>query len=98
MPRPEPTSCDCTGGHRHVTEVFARQEAGLPTSGDLAAWSGAAPGTPEAETWRKFVALTNSVFPCPSCSPARYERWRAGCFAPNHSRKSCKLCDPKDHR
>jgi len=34
--------CDCRGGMREVTEVFARQEAGIGVHDDLAQWEAAA--------------------------------------------------------
>lgn len=44
------------------------------------------------ESNRAFVA--DSVFPCPRCRHAQYERWRHGCYKPNHNRRACKVCGP----
>lgn len=95
MPDEERT-CDCTGGFREVTEVYARQEAGIPQDADMDAYRRAAIDTPEHAAWCKFAAIANSVYPCPTCRPGQFKKWRNGCYQPNHHRKTCRTCTPRD--
>lgn len=115
-PDDEFTPCECRGGTREVTEVFARQEAGIPADDDLQQWERRAAaaaeqireataeavrnGQPKPEqsnatldTWQKFRALLNSVYPCPRCRPAQFQKWRNGCYRPGHVARRCKVCN-----
>lgn len=90
--------CECTNGMREVTETYARQEAGLPQPpASLDEWEHADKDSGEFAAWCKYRAILNSVYPCPACRPDQFKRWRDGCFLPNHSRKSCRRCSPKEH-
>lgn len=114
--------CSCRNGQRPVTEVWARQEAGIPRDADLASLEARArdaaevraiahqhlgelhgDGTPKyplppaddlalIEQMAKYRAALNTVFPCPSCRPAQFARWRHGCYRPNHVAKRCRMC------
>lgn len=90
--------CDCTAGWREVTDVFARQEAKLPQDADLNAYAAAEHGTTERDAWRRYIAILNSVYPCPTCKPAQFHRWRHGCFGPDHVAARCRRCNPRDER
>ena len=115
--------CDCRNGMRDVTEVFARQEAGVPRDMDLdwlqrqAHTIGQAllaaeqhrgqttadgqplypmPDLALLELWAKYRAMLNTVYPCPTCRPQQFHRWRHGCYRTNHARSRCKLCREAD--
>ena len=45
-----------------------------------------------ADQWAKYRAALNTVFPCPTCRPKQFARWRNGCYRPNHVPKRCRLC------
>lgn len=47
-----------------------------------------------AEKRRQVLMWSTAVYPCPECRRTEYDRWRAGCYRPNHYRKSCKVCGP----
>jgi hypothetical protein len=95
---PQHQACDCRGGSREVTEVFARQEAGIPDGADLETWAHAPANTPERDAYAKLVGMRNTVYPCPQCNAEQFKRWRNGCFRPNHAAKSCRLCTPERGR
>mgnify|MGYP000553040861 CR=1 FL=1 len=108
--------CSCRNGQRQVTDVWARQEAGIAPAADLAALEREAtriaqarlahhehrqdPNWPlpteaeqaVADQWAKYRAALNTVFPCPTCRPKQFARWRNGCYRPNHVPKRCRLC------
>lgn len=107
--------CECRGTMRQVTEVFARQEAGIASdenledvemAGVLAGrrwdeWAqdrrtdrGPEPSRAACDRWALYRAALNAVYPCPRCAPARFKRWRAGCYRSNHVAKTCRLCTP----
>jgi hypothetical protein len=96
---------------RQVTDAFARQEAGIGQHEDVGQLEAAAVATieaaraervpvpPEAQAdldrFERYRAFLTSVFPCPTCRPAQFKRWRNGCYRPNHVRQRCSLCTPK---
>lgn len=114
--------CGCMNGQRMVTEVWARQEAGIGPRDDLAELERRAkeithlraeanahlgetdgegnpryPMPPESdlaliEQLAKYRAELNTVFPCPTCRPKQFARWRHGCYRPNHVASRCRLC------
>lgn len=114
--------CGCMNGQRMVTEVWARQEAGIGPHDDLVALRARAreialvradanahlseldgdgqpryPMPPDSdlaliEQMAKFRAALNTVFPCPTCRPNQFARWRHGCWRPNHVAARCRLC------
>lgn len=114
--------CTCMNGQRMVTEVWARQEAGISPSADVAdlerqarqiadlraeanAHLGETDGNGLArypmpaehllamiEQMAKYRAALNTVFPCPTCRPKQFARWRHGCWRPNHVASRCRLC------
>lgn len=105
--------CGCRNGQREVTDVWARQEAGIARDADLVELERAArlageqqrmhslhptdpnypaPDPTPIEQWGKYRAALNTVFPCPTCRPKQFARWRHGCFGPNHVAKRCRYC------
>lgn len=106
--------CTCRNGLRSVTEVWARQEAGISRDADLAELDALAeqqgralqahqadsrlpaPDVATLERMAKYRAALNTVFPCPTCRPKQFARWRHGCYRPGHIAKRCRLC--KDER
>lgn len=102
--------CGCLNGQRMVTDVWARQEAGIPRDADLPAieaevaeiqalyasldWKEQATPTERLliEQVAKYRAALNTVFPCPTCRPKQFARWRRGCYRPNHQAARCRLC------
>lgn len=98
LDHPQPCGA-CENGNRLVTDAWARQEAGIPQDADLDVLRRVAAGNDEtpgdsvlADRLAKYAALANTAYPCPTCRPAQFARWRNGCFAPNHNRKVCQLC------
>jgi hypothetical protein len=112
---------------RPVTDVWARQEAGIPRDADLTppavdadqatleamAAAGSLPAraalergavaaalaakeprpeTPAVDLLAAYSQALNTVFPCPTCRPAQFARWRHGCYKVGHQPKRCKLC------
>lgn len=109
MPEDDHKHCDCRNGQREVTDVWARQEAGIPRDADLAALRQQAtleraeldraraaheplPETPTLALLAKYASARSTVFPCPTCRPAQFRRWRHGCYRPGHVARTCKLC------
>lgn len=114
--------CTCQNGQRMVTDVWARQEAGIHPQADVAALEqqarriadlrgeanahlGETDGNGQArypmpddtalaliEQMAKYRAALNTVFPCPTCRPKQFARWRHGCWRPNHVASRCRLC------
>lgn len=46
----------------------------------------------------RYAAAMNSVYPCPTCAPSQFARFRNGCFRPNHHTRSCRLCTEGEKR
>lgn len=119
--------CVCRAGMRPVTDVWARQEAGIPRDADLTAPAVDAtqdeleamaaagslpaqavieraavaaalvakeprPETPAVDRLAAYTQALNTVFPCPTCRPGQFARWRHGCYKLGHQPKRCKLC------
>lgn len=115
----EVPECTCRNGMRPVTEVWARQEAGIARDADLDALErevvdirrqmGEAgshhgeldpdgqprypmPDTALVEQLAAYHAALSTVFPCPTCRPEQFSRWRHGCYRPNHEPRRCRRC------
>lgn len=126
--------CACIDGMRTVTDVWARQEAGLarglwpadeiaahrigrhapftdPQPTCLACWVDLGHAHVAAwradpthqlpltqvelvllDQWGRYTSALNTVFPCPTCRPDQFSRWRHGCYRPGHAPKRCRLC------
>jgi hypothetical protein len=50
------------------------------------------PETPAVDILARYAKALNTVFPCPTCRPDQFARWRNGCYRPGHQPKRCKLC------
>lgn len=51
----------------------------------------------EDHTYAREVAA-DCGFPCPTCLPEQYRRWRNGCYMLGHARAKCEICGPKDRK
>lgn len=81
---------DLDAEHANLTRMAAQVGSGLVTLAEFEAASAA-----YTRLAYKQDAAADSVFPCPTCKPEQYRRWRNGCFTPNHNRRKCDLCGPK---
>lgn len=73
------------GANAHLGETTSDGEPRYPM-----------PDTTLLDMWGKYRAALNTVYPCPTCRPNQFHRWRHGCYTANHQRKRCRLCIEAD--